>query len=116
MTIAGLRAADDPACRPDADIEIKYLGLRPSETLHEELLHDREHLMPSAHAGLMLAAPRASEATALAREIDALEAAAANGDEERVLALLQRAIPAFECARVPGEPQPRERRLAVMRT
>lgn len=102
--------------RPDVDIEIKYVGLRPGEKLHEELLHDREQLVETVHAGLMLAAPRAGEAWALSREIDALETAVANGDEESALALLKRAIPEFASDRLPQGPLPRERRLALVRT
>jgi O-antigen biosynthesis protein WbqV len=102
--------------RPEADIEIKYVGLRPGEKLHEELLHEREQLVASGRPGLLLAAPRAGEAAALAREIDALEAAVANGDETRVLRLLQAAIPEFVSDRVPAEPLPRERRLSVVRS
>jgi FlaA1/EpsC-like NDP-sugar epimerase len=102
--------------RPDVDVEIKYVGLRPGEKLHEELLHDREPLVDTVHAGLMLAAPRAGEAAMLSRDIDALEAAVVSGDEQRALKLLKHAIPEFTNDRLPDDPLRRDRRLVLVRT
>lgn len=42
--------------RPDEDIEIKIIGLRPGEKLFEELQHTSENLHPTAHARIMLLA------------------------------------------------------------
>ncbi len=102
--------------RPDLDIEIKFVGLRPGEKLHEELLHAREHLVQSPHPGLLLAAPRTGIMQILAREIDALENAITAGDEDTALRLLQRAIPEFISRRTPNVSPPRERRLTLVRS
>lgn len=40
--------------RPDEDIEIKVIGLRPGEKLYEELQHHSELLKPTAHQRIML--------------------------------------------------------------
>jgi O-antigen biosynthesis protein WbqV len=101
--------------RPDLDIEIKYVGLRPGEKLHEELLHAREPLVQSPRPGLLLAAPRASIPQILSREIDALEIAVNAGDEDAGLRLLRRAIPEFISERTPVSAPPRERRLTLVR-
>lgn len=44
--------------RPNVDITIEYIGLRPGEKLYEELLADEELTKPSAHPLLRIAAHR----------------------------------------------------------
>jgi len=39
---------------PDVDIEIKFIGLRPGEKLHEELIIEGEGIVPSAHEKLFI--------------------------------------------------------------
>ena len=102
--------------RPDIDVAIKYVGLRPGEKLHEELLHEREQLVETTHAGLMLAAPRTGAMMTLSRHIDALAAAVASGNEERALRLLKQAVPEFASELTPAETTPRERRLTLVRS
>src|SRR5205823_926280 len=42
---------------PD-DVEIVFTGCRPGEKLYEELYQDEEHVLPSPHPKLLMAAPR----------------------------------------------------------
>jgi len=49
--------------RPDEDIEIKFIGMRPGEKLYEELQHHSEHLQPTAHPRIMLLTAGGSAAT-----------------------------------------------------
>ncbi len=49
--------------RPDEDIEIKFIGMRPGEKLYEELQHHSEHLRPTTHARIMLLVNGGSAAT-----------------------------------------------------
>lgn len=100
--------------RPDQDVQIKFIGLRPGEKLHEELLHSREHVIQSPRPGLLLAAPRASIPQILSREIEALEGAVEIGDEDAALRVLRRAIPEFISERTPNAAPPRERRLTLV--
>lgn len=42
--------------KPDVDIEIKFVGLRPGEKLFEELQHNSENLLQTTHPRVMLLA------------------------------------------------------------
>jgi O-antigen biosynthesis protein WbqV len=89
--------------RPERDIEIKFIGLRPGEKLHEELFHPDEPLMPTANPALRLAAPRTADFAMLARSIDELEEHARRRREDRLLQLLERLVPEY----LPGTPRQR---------
>ena len=81
--------------RPDIDIGIEFIGLRPGEKLFEELFHGSEPTVATAHDGILLAAPRAADHAVLARAIDDLAAAAAAGQTERALGLLRSLVPEY---------------------
>ena len=40
--------------KPDEDIHIEYVGLRPGEKLYEELITDDEHVVPTRHEKVMV--------------------------------------------------------------
>ena len=81
--------------RPDRDIAIEYIGLRPGEKLCEELFHPSESLMPTENPAIRLAAPRTADYAMLARSIDELEDNARSRREERVLQILERLVPEY---------------------
>jgi FlaA1/EpsC-like NDP-sugar epimerase len=81
--------------RPDRDIAIELIGLRPGEKLHEELFHPAEPLVSTASPAIRLAAPRTADYAMLARSIDELEEVARARREERVLQLLERLVPEY---------------------
>jgi O-antigen biosynthesis protein WbqV len=81
--------------RPDRDVTIDYIGLRPGEKLHEELFHDAESPVATGNPALRLAAPRTADYAVLARSLDELEREARDGDTARVLDLLQRLVPEY---------------------
>ena len=84
--------------RPDKDVEIRYIGLRPGEKLHEALFHADEAAVPTRNPALRLAAPRTADYAVLARSIDELEEQARAGNEARVLDLLRRLVPEYHAA------------------
>src|SRR5438477_4003878 len=86
---------------PDRDIEIRFIGLRPGEKLHEALFHTAEAPVPTKNPALRLAAPRTADYAVLARLIDELEEQARAGHEPRVLALLERLVPEYHRAASP---------------
>ncbi len=76
--------------RPDTDIAIKFVGLRPGEKMYEELLHESESLLPTVHPHLMLADPPRAELPILQRALDELEDAARMRRSDQVLAIIKR--------------------------
>ena len=81
--------------RPNRDIAIEFIGLRPGEKLHEELFHTAEPLVPTASPAIRLAAPRTADYALLARSIDELEEVARSRRQERVLRLVEQLVPEY---------------------
>jgi O-antigen biosynthesis protein WbqV len=78
--------------RPDADIKIRFTGLRPGEKLYEELFHDGEQPAPAGHDGLLMAQPRLVDLAAVRAALAELGAAA---DEAAAMQILQKMVPEF---------------------
>ena len=89
--------------QPEGDIAIVFTGLRPGEKLDEELLHTSERLVPTACAGIMLAAPRLIDHGRLAPELDRLIAAAVGRNTAETLTILGRIVPEYTPAPDRGE-------------
>ncbi|HKT16553.1 MAG TPA: nucleoside-diphosphate sugar epimerase/dehydratase [Stellaceae bacterium] len=87
--------------KPNEDVAISYIGLRPGEKLHEELFYANERLMPTKVAGIRLAAPRAIDYAILSRSLDELAEQAREGRDDRLMALLRSLVPEYG-----GEPMP----------
>ncbi len=81
--------------RPDQDIAIEYVGLRPGEKLFEEIFYDAETVRPTGVDGVLCAYDDAPAWTALEAPLAALMQAAAARDEPAVIARLQALEPAF---------------------
>jgi O-antigen biosynthesis protein WbqV len=84
--------------RPDRDIKLEFIGLRPGEKLREELFHAAEAVVPTGNPAIRLAAPRTADYQMLTRAIDELEEHARAGREERLLRLLERLVPEYRPA------------------
>ena len=81
--------------KPEKDIGIEYIGLRPGEKLYEELFHANEPLVPTEAAGIRLAAPRTIDYAMLSRSLDELGEHARERRLERMLALLNTLVPEY---------------------
>jgi len=74
---------------PDRDIEIVFTGLRPGEKLSEALYDSDENIGPTTHEKIRLVHGNgASLRTSIVDQVKPLLAAADEGNEQAVLALL----------------------------
>jgi len=97
--------------KPEQDIGIDFIGLRPGEKLHEELFYADEALAETRIPSIRLASPRSLDAAALTPLLDALAEAARAQRQERALEILARLVPEFAGATAgasdQGNPMPR---------
>jgi FlaA1/EpsC-like NDP-sugar epimerase len=94
--------------KPDHDVKIDYIGLRPGEKLAEELFHPGEAPLPTKAAGILLAAPRTVDYAMLQRSLDDLAEHAREGREDRARALLGVLVPEYSGGAASAAPQAAE--------
>src|SRR5262249_19293124 len=75
--------------RPDEDIRIEYVGLRPGEKLYEELVGPEDHAEPSSVDKILCVRSRFHPQPDFAMRIETLERQAAHGRQHAVLAHLR---------------------------
>jgi FlaA1/EpsC-like NDP-sugar epimerase len=81
--------------KPDEDIEIKYIGLRPGEKMFEEMLLDKERDKVTKHDKIYVAQPDEFNQRNLRRDIDTLERLAVLMDKDKILAKLKDMVPGY---------------------
>ncbi len=88
--------------RPEQDIAIKIIGLRPGERVHEHLFEDSEEHSVTENENLFLAKSNVAEIGITNRYIVSLETAANSGSRKEVLRLLSTVMskPATEMTKV----------------
>jgi FlaA1/EpsC-like NDP-sugar epimerase len=87
----------------EQDIKIEYSGLRPGEKLYEELLTDKEDLLPS-HNPLIFKAKKEILPATLASGIDVLiEMAAQGATAEALVKQMKILVPEFKSMHSPFE-------------
>jgi FlaA1/EpsC-like NDP-sugar epimerase len=82
--------------RPDVDVEIKIVGLRPGEKLYEELFDLAEERVPSPVPGVLGAIPQAVPLSILEKEFKRLERYCEDGDLYNVIRIVSELIPGYE--------------------
>lgn len=92
IRLSGLTVRDD--ARPDGDIEIKVVGLRPGEKLFEELLIGNDP-MPTAHPRIMKATEHRLPWSEVRTCLDRLETMVKTGDVLGARTLLQAMVVEF---------------------
>lgn len=77
------------------DIDITYVGLRPGEKLAEELLHEKESLVPTPHRQILQVRARTEEATLWEEYLAVITEACNSYDEPALRAILLTLVPEF---------------------
>ncbi|MHB8763271.1 MAG: polysaccharide biosynthesis protein [Deferrisomatales bacterium] len=86
--------------RPHEDVEISYVGLRPGEKLHEELLFAAEGVRPTGHEKIRVVRSDVAGPADLDAGVEALLEGARRGDGAGVGRLLRALVPEY------GDPGP----------
>jgi O-antigen biosynthesis protein WbqV len=74
--------------KPDVDIKIEIVGLRPGEKLYEELFDESEERLPCSMPGILTAAPSPVPLSTLKARFRTIASVAAESDEERLRGLI----------------------------
>ncbi len=93
VQLSGLQVRD--AQQPDGDIEFAFIGLRPGEKLYEELLIGNNPT-PTAHPRIMKAREDFMPWPALQDQLQLLEQAANQEDEEQIRRVLLGCVDGFQ--------------------
>jgi FlaA1/EpsC-like NDP-sugar epimerase len=80
---------------PDRDITIEFIGLRPGEKLHEELITAGEGIVPTGHEKIMVLRGKPGDTAALLVRIEALIALARRGNDTTIRKKLQEIVPEY---------------------
>jgi len=99
--------------KPGEDIEVVYTGLRAGEKLYEELFHEGERLLATAHPKILLAASRQVDKNILERMFRALGKACRSNDEPKLKELLHKLVPELTAANLESNAQPSKETGAV---
>lgn len=88
ISLAGLK--------PDVDIEIKEIGLRPGEKLYEELLNDAEQVTATLNKKIMIAKVRTYDYHDVCDNIDQIVDLANKGDVHGMIFAMKQFVPEYK--------------------
>ncbi len=82
--------------RPNVDIKIEYVGLRPGEKLYEELFDEKEVQNASRHSSYIVASPRVVELSDIEKIVNGMATAIDSENIQGALGKLRIAVPEYE--------------------
>ena len=82
--------------RPDEDIEIEFVGLRPGEKLFEELSSEGENMAPTHHPKIMRFVSQPRPFDGVQRFIEELAGQLDSGGHRQLKLLLKQGVPEYE--------------------
>ena len=88
ISLAGLK--------PDVDIKIEEIGLRPGEKLYEELLNDKEKTTATVNKKIMIAKVRVYNYKDVCDNIDNIIALASKGDVHGMIFAMKEFVPEYK--------------------
>lgn len=80
---------------PDVDIKIVYTGLRPGEKLYEELLNNKENVMPTYHDKILIARVLEYDFDVVQQKIDRLISSAKQHYTLETVGLIKDLVPEY---------------------
>ncbi|MGL4730044.1 MAG: polysaccharide biosynthesis protein [Clostridium sp.] len=81
--------------KPDIDIKIEYVGLRPGEKLYEELLMDEVALTSTEHKKIFIEKPMDVDMRFVKKSIDEFREVQ-NMEKEEIISLLEQKVPTYK--------------------
>ncbi|HTG44424.1 MAG TPA: polysaccharide biosynthesis protein, partial [Verrucomicrobiae bacterium] len=82
--------------KPDVDIEIKFIGLRPGEKLYEELSHKGEDCVETNHPAIMRFISRAVPLKEIQAQLHELTEHLQGANPEELKQMLKRVVPEYK--------------------
>ncbi|NQT33464.1 MAG: polysaccharide biosynthesis protein [Candidatus Omnitrophica bacterium] len=80
---------------PDEDIEIKFIGMRPGEKMHEEMLLDTEHDKATKHNKIYITQPKEFDPRQMRKDIKVLERFTDLMDESGIVKKIKEMVPTY---------------------
>ncbi len=87
ITLSGFKSAED--------MDVKFIGLRPGEKMHEEMLLDAEHDKATRHDKIYIAQPNDLNSQKLRKNIKELERFATLMAENKVVEKIKEMVPSY---------------------
>ncbi len=81
--------------KPNVDIKIEIVGLRPGEKLYEELLMSSDNLQHTQHKKIFVDKPESLSYDALQESLALLQKAVDNRDDDEVRSVLEKVVPTY---------------------